>query len=241
MSTNAEPRVTPAALDQAFAALAKYDRGSGRETLKPIDDAVNASAGDAELRGDLERRLVAALRSPASVVAKEYACGKLALIGGAAAVAALAELLPHAELAHPATNALQQMTSAEAAAALRDNLPKLRGLPLVGVLVAVGARRDLAGVAKLTELLADPDPLVVSAAGAALGEIASAAAARGLIEFLPKAPAALHLVLGDACLVCAERLKTAGDTATARAVIEALPATKVPEHIQAAARRLGNP
>jgi len=239
MSTNSETPLASAALVSAFEALAKYDRGSGRQTLKPIDDAVNA-AGDAAARAALEQSLATILRGPSSVVAKEYACGRLALIGGPGAVAALAALLPNAELAHPATNALQLMTCAEAGTALRQSLPRLRGLPLAGVVTALGARRDPASVEKLTELLADPDHHVASAAAAALGEIASGPAAKALREFLPKAPPALHPALADACLVGAQRLKVAADAAAARALTEALLATNPPEYIQAAARRLGS-
>lgn len=239
MSTNSDTRVAAATLQLTFDALAKYDRGSGRDTLKTIDDAVMAAPKDAGLEADLEQRLVAVLRSPASVVAKEYACGKLALIGGPGAVAALAELLPNAALAHPATNALQLMTCAEAVAALRESLPKLSGLPLAGVLTALGARRDAASVEKLAGLLADVDARVASAAAAALGEIGSPAAATALSAFLPTAPPTLHAALADASLTCAERLKAAGEGAAARVLLEALLATNPPAFIRAAALRLG--
>jgi len=74
MSTPTATRVAAAALQQAFDALAQYNRGSGRDTLKPIDDAAMAAAADAGLRADIEARLIATLRSPASAVAKDYAC-----------------------------------------------------------------------------------------------------------------------------------------------------------------------
>ena len=138
------PGATAPALDPSFDALAKYDRGSGRETLKPIDAAVMAAPKDPELRADLEVRLAAVLRGPASAVAKEYACGKLALVGGPGAVAALAGLLSNAGLSHPAADALQRLACVEAATALRESLTKLSGLPLVGAITALGARRDSA-------------------------------------------------------------------------------------------------
>jgi HEAT repeat protein len=238
MSTSTDTRVAAAALQQAFDALAGYDRGSGRGALQPIDDAVAAATNDAALRSDLEPRLAAILRGPAPAVAREYACEKLALIGGPAAVAALAGLLSNPDLAHAATNALQVMTCAEAAVALRDSLARLSGRALAGVITALGTRRDIASAGKLAALLANPDARVASAAAGALGEIGSPAAGKTLRELLPKAPSALRPALGDACLVCAERLKAAGEAGAARALLDALLATAPSPHVRAAALRI---
>lgn len=238
MSPSTDTRVAAAALPQAFAALARYDHGSGRGALQPIDDAVAAATKDAALRSDLEWRLAAILREPAPAEAREYACEKLALIGGPAAVPALAALLPHPALAHAATNALQVMTCAEAAAALRDSLDRLSGLALAGAITALGTRRDAAGVGKLAALLVNPEAHVASAAAGALGEIGSPAAGKALREFLPKAPPALRPALGDACLVCAERLQAAGAAGAARALLNALLAAAPPPHVRAAAWRI---
>ncbi len=238
MSTPTTAGATAPALDPSFDALAKYDRGSGRETLKPIDAAVMAAPKDPELRADLEVRLAAVLRGPASAVAKEYACGKLALVGGPGAVAALAELLSNAGLAHPAADALQRLACVEAATALRESLTKLSGLPLVGVITALGARRDSASVETLNGLLSNADTTVASAAAAALGEIGSGAAAKALGAFVAKAPPALGPALADACLVCAERLEAAGDAAGARTLLEALRAANPPAHVIDAVARV---
>lgn len=238
MNTTTDTRFAAAALQQAFDTLARYDRGSGRGALKPIDEAVAAATKDAALRGVLDQRLAAVLRGTAPAVAKEYACEKLALIGGPAAVPALAGLLSYPDLAHAATNALQVMTCAEAAAALRDSLAKLGGLALAGVITALGTRRDAASTGKLAALLGNPDPRVASAAAGALGEIGSPAAGRALQQFLPKAPPALRPALGDACLVCAEKLKAAGEAGAARALLDALLAAAPSPHVRAAALRI---
>lgn len=238
MSTPTATRVAAAALQQAFDALAQYNRGSGRDTLKPIDDAAMTAAADAALRADIQARLVATLRGPASAVAKEYACGRLALIGGPEAVPALADLLPNTDLAHPATDALQRMTCDEALKALRENLPKLAGLPLAGVITALGARRDLASVDALTALLTNTDAPVASAAAAALGEIASPAAATALREFLAKAPPAWNGVMADACLLCVKRLKASGNLMEARALADALLSAGPASHLRDAIKAL---
>jgi HEAT repeat protein len=178
------------------------------------------------------------LRSPASVVAKEYACEKLALIGGPDSTAALAELLLNASLAHAATNALQVMPCAEAGAALRTSLSKLTGLPLAGALTALGMRRDTADVEAIAKYLGDSSRAVASAAAFALGEIGSAAAASALREFLTKTPADVKAAAADAALVGAERLKSAGNSDAAKALLKALLATEPSAHVRAAAIRL---
>jgi HEAT repeat protein len=237
MSTSPDTRLEAAARQKAFDALVTYDRGSSRGALQPIDDAVAAATGDAALQADLELRLGAILHGRAPVVAKEYACGKLAVIGGPASVAALAELLPNPELAHAATNALQVMLAPEAAATLRGSLGKLAGLPLVGVITALGMRRDAESAALLGPLLTHADGRVAGAAVAALGEIGSKAAVRLLLEFVPKATPPLRPAVADASLVGAVRLRDAGDPAGARSLLEALLATEPPAHVRAAALR----
>lgn len=238
MSTTPDASVPASALTSAFDALSKYAPGSGRGTLQPIDDAVAAATRDTAQRSALEARLVAVLRGPASVVAKEYTCEKLALIGGPDSTAALADLLSNASLAHAATNALQVMPGAEAANALRSRLSKLDGVPLAGALTALGMRRDTASTEAITEFLASTSATVASAAAAALGEIATVAAAKALQVFLPKAPPPVQSSAANAALVCAEHLKAAGDIAAAKALLDALLTTNAPAQVRAAASRI---
>ena len=57
-----QPVLDKAAVEKAFEALKTYDLGQDRNLLKPIDDAVVATHGDAAARKDLEtvwRRVLA--------------------------------------------------------------------------------------------------------------------------------------------------------------------------------------
>lgn len=239
---NAAPEAGPvpstAALDAAFAALDRYDRGSGRGALQPIDDAVAAATQDAALRAALETRLVAVLRGPASAVAREFACAQLARIGGPDAVAALAALLADPELAHAAANTLRAIPGEAASRALRQSLEHLSGLPLVGAIAALGQRRDAASVTALAGFCGHAEARVVTAAAAALGEIGTVAAARKLQAFLARAPQAIRPALADACLVCATHLRQAGEARAVRILLEALLGTAPAPHVRAAALRL---
>ena len=66
-----KPAIDQAAVDKAFEALKTYDWGKDYSVLKPIDDAVVATHGDAAARKNLERRLVAVLKSNVSRDAKD--------------------------------------------------------------------------------------------------------------------------------------------------------------------------
>ncbi len=238
MSATESP--TAERLQQAFAHLEHYAAGSGRGALQPIDDAAAAAARDETLRAKLEKRLVATLLGKAPAAAKDYACGKLAILGGPAAVPALAELLTTETLAHAATNALQLMPCPEAGAALRASLEKLSGLPRAGALTALGMRRDPTEATQIAAFLGRADSIVAGAAAGALGEIGTPATGATLREFLPKAPAALRSALADACLACAERLRAAGETAAAKSLLDALLDTTPRKHVRAAARRIAS-
>src|SRR5438552_3307927 len=126
-------------LDQAFDALKEYNWGTEKKPLQPIDDAVATTHGDEAARKDLEARLIAALKTEISRDAKDYVCRKLMVVGTSACVPALAALLSEKDYSHMARFALERIQAPEAAAALRDALPKLAGALKAGVIGSLGA------------------------------------------------------------------------------------------------------
>jgi HEAT repeat protein len=206
------------ALEQAFVALRTYGPGSGRAALLPLDEEVAGCSGRERTR--LEQRLLTALASCSSVVAREYICAKLVLIGSEASVPPLAGLLADIELSTGARNALQAIPGRAAARALRDSLPKLNGLQKIGAINSLGARRDEDSVRALSELLAEDGLQVKAAAAAALGNIGTVQAAKALQKFWAQAPAASRQTSADAMLVCAEHLMAAGEKTAARRLYE---------------------
>ena len=217
------------ALDKAFEALKTFEWGQDRNLVKPIDDAVVASHGDAGARKDLETRLVAVLAAGAPQAAKDFACRKLSLIGTAASAPALAGLLGDEKLSHMGRYALERMPCDEAVAAMRGALSKLGGKLKVGVINSLGVRRDAASTGALVALLKDGDKEVAAAAAAALGAIGSPEAAKALLP--------VHKAAPDACLVCAEQLLADGKKAEAKAIYTALAKADVPKHVRLAAMR----
>jgi HEAT repeat protein len=237
MENQDKPKVDNAAVEKAFDALKTYDWGTDRNALKPIDDAAIATHGDAAARKQLETQLAAVLKTGASRAAKDFVCRKLTIIGTAESVPALAELLPDKDLSHMARYALERIQAPEAAAAMRDALPKVAGTTKVGVIGSLGVRRDAASVAALAAALGDSDKAVACAAACALGNIGTPEAAKALTDFAKKAPEGVKLAAADGCLTCAERLLADGKKANAIAIYKSLSGPNQPKHVRLAATR----
>jgi HEAT repeat protein len=222
-------------LDQAFEALTTYDWGMDPKLLEPIDRAVISEEAKAG-RKELETRLAAALKGDSTRDARDYVCRKLMIIGTAASVPALAELLPKKEDSHMARFALERIPGPEAAQALRDALPKVDGELKVGVISSLGARRDAESVSSLAKLLGDADAKVARAAAYALGTIRDAAAAKALAD-AKGASADVKQAVTDASLACAEGLLHAGKRAEATAIYKRFTGEDQPKHVRLAATR----
>jgi hypothetical protein len=114
-------------LDQALEALKTLDWGQDLKPLAPIEKEIIETHGNAAKRKELEEKLVGLLKTELPLDAKQYICRKLMVIGTAAAVPTLAAMLTDKPLAHMSRFALERITAPEAAAALRESLPKLAG------------------------------------------------------------------------------------------------------------------
>lgn len=223
-------------LDQAFEALSTYDWGVDPKVLKPIDDAVVATHGDADARSELEKRLAAVLSTDAPHDAKDYVCRKLMIIGTATSVPALAELLPENDLSHMARYALERIPDAEAAQVMREALPKLDPALKIGVISSLGVRQDEASVPVLAELVASDDGSVARSAAMALGDIRTEDAAKALAGARPS-DAGVKLAATDASLACAGSLLADGKKAEALAVYKGFAGAEQPKHVRFAATR----
>ena len=222
-------------LDKAFEALKTYDWGQDPKVLKPIDDAVVATHGDADARQQLENRLAEALKTDLNFDAKQFLCRKLMLVGTAASVPVLAGLLPDEKLSHMSRYALERIPAPEAAKALREALPKLSGALKVGVIASLGVRQDAESVPLLAALLSDSDPAVARAAAAGLGAIRSPEATKALTQGKPNPEA--KSAAADAKLACAETLLADGNSKDALVVYKSMIGADQPKHVKLAATR----
>ncbi|MEK6236509.1 MAG: HEAT repeat domain-containing protein [Planctomycetales bacterium] len=222
--------------DQAFEALAKYDWGKDRNALKPIDQAVIDTHGDAAARKQLETRLAALLETDASRAAKDYVCRALRVVGTAVSVPLLAKLLPLADHSHMARYALERIPAPQAGQAMREALPKLSNELKVGVISSLGARQDDASSATLGKLVGDADAAVGRSAAFALGAIRSPEAAKALSGAKAKQPQ-VKAAIADASLSCAESLLAGGKKSEALKLYKGLSGKEQPKHVRLAATR----
>jgi len=223
-------------LDKAFDALKTYDWGPGREVLKPIDEAIVASQGDAAARAKLEKRLLAVLGTDVSYDAKDSVLRWLRSIGTAASVPTLAALLTDEKYAHMARYALVRNPSEQAVEALRAALSKVSDEVKVGVIASLATRNDVASVGAIAPLLNSQNATIARSAALGLGSIGGSAAAKALAG-VKTADAATKIAAIDASLACAEGLLSDGNKAEAKAVYMRLISDKPAKHVKLAATR----
>lgn len=182
--------------------------------------------------------LIAILKDAGSTLfQKAIACKRLSMVGNRDAVLALAALLHDERLGHYARFGLEPIPDPAVDEALRNALPKLKGLPLMGVIHSLGVRRDAQAVNALGKLMYDKDVEIARAASASLGAISGAKAAVLLREALTRAAAPVRPVVARAALVCAERLLET-NRSTALEMYNLLTGDGIPKPVILAARRV---
>jgi hypothetical protein len=183
-------------------------------------------------------KLVAVLKSNGSRKDKADACRELAVVGNSKAVPVLARLLADEELSHMARYALETIPGSNVDRALRSELKRLKGRPLVGVIGSLGVRKDPKAVKPLSSLLHDNDSDVAQAAARALGNIGTTKAARAIEDALPTTAPANRLAFCEGLFRCAENLAANGKTKDAIALYDRLRGmTDVPHQVRAGALR----
>jgi len=224
-----------AALADAYDDLVKYDWDQPRVPLATIEQEIR-DAATARGRLVIETKLLKALAAPrATYACKQFVCRMLRRTGSPKCVPAMAKLLADEKLSHMARFALQHLPGEEAGAALRTAMGRLSGDLKIGVITSLGARRDPKAVPDLAKLVAARDADLARAAIAALGDIATAEAARALEG--ATVPVALKTPLADARLRCADRMLADGETAGAAAVYRTMSGGTYPKMIRIAALR----
>ena len=132
--------------------------------------------------------------------------------------------------------AVERIPGPEAARAMRDALPKLRGNLKIGVIGSLGVRRDEASLPALTAFLDDADDAMVRAAALALGNLGTRQAAQALAQAKPSG-LDTKWAITDASLASAETLLADGKKGDALAVYKRFAGTDQPKYVRLAATR----
>jgi HEAT repeat protein len=178
-----------------------------------------------------QRELLATIQSPTKGKnEKAFACKLLTIHGTEDAVPVLAPLLSDPQLASWARIALEAIPGGAADAALRDAMPRLDGLLLVGVINSVGERGDAKALSALAARLKDSDPEVASAAAVAMGKIGGSSAAKSLQAALKTATPATSDAIAEGCIRCAEQFLADNKAAQARKLYDAVRQARVPRN-----------
>lgn len=180
--------------------------------------------------------LTAILKDPkASEFQKSKACMRAGELAAKDSVPALAALLNDEHLANYARYGLEPISDESASEALRTAMGKLKGNLQIGVINSIAKRRDAKAVPALAKMLYSPDTELSRAAAAALGSIGGEISAKELRGALGKTKGLLRMAVGDASLVCAERMLADGKRDAAMAVYAWLSAPDVPKPVRLAA------
>ncbi|MCO6047667.1 HEAT repeat domain-containing protein [Aeoliella sp. ICT_H6.2] len=177
---------------------------------------------------DLEQQFIAVLSSDAPEAEKAIACKQLAVHGSSKAVPELAKYVADPHLSSWARIALEVIPGPEADEALRVGAESAAGTVLVGTINSIGVRRDLAAVEILVRHLKHGDPAVASAAAVALGKIGDPQGIEALLRELNGADARLKNAAAQGCILYAEALLQAGESAKAYEVYERVRGAQVP-------------
>ncbi len=217
-----ESQVLP--LDLAFEDILSYEHGQTRQAALVLEKRVNETAGNAEARKELTRRLVGLLENPeATLACREFVCKQLMRIGGGEVVPALARLLGEDEkLAFLGRYALERIPDAAAGEALCGALSRTQGAVRIGVINTLGEQREARAVAALGALLADKDEGTASAAAEALGKIGGSEAVKLLTAAKDGAPTGLRRSVVDGLIRAADQLVGSGKGQEAVAVYQGL-------------------
>ena len=197
-------------LDAILKDLAGYKFAEGVGAPLRLRAYVFAHKDDPAARQECETKLQAFLRSGATAGGKMEACRSLRLIGSAASVPALEELLLRSETSDAARYALEKIPGVEADRALLAGLDRVSSEAKRGIIASLGERGTAAAIAPLAQLAAGGDRNLAVDAARALGKIDSPEAVRILVSLLDQARGPLRLEAGSGLLVRAHSLLKAG-------------------------------
>ena len=224
-------------LDKALAAAAAWKHGDSADVMKTIESATFAAGKDAKLRGPVEAKLLATLKSSKSVDTRRFICRQLRTIGTVKSVPVLASLLGDAELTHGARYALGRIEDPKAAAALHTAMGKTSGAIQIGIIITLAKRGHTTAMGDMVKLFGSADKDVAQAAIRGVGILGTSAGAKALLGARPASSGALRKRIDDALFDSAEALVRGGNASDAAVIYKVLYTPKEAVHVRLAALR----
>jgi hypothetical protein len=212
-----------------------YDWGQSRLALTELSEIIREAHGDKAELARIEKDLLTVLTSGAKRAGKQYVCRELSIIGTEQSVPVLAGMLTDQETSDMARYALERIPGEAVDEALRGALGKARGKAKIGIVNSLGRRGDEKAVRPLSRLVTRNNEELAAAAAAALGRIATPAAAKALAEAKDKTDGKVQMAVLDAYLKCADKMLSDGKKADAMGIYGALRGADMPKPIRTAA------
>jgi type 1 glutamine amidotransferase/HEAT repeat protein len=230
-------------IDENYDALTRFTEGQDPKPWRDLQQLIRYAISDDSdkargLRVELERRMIALLASSdATVESKARVCRQFSAVAREDRASVLAALLTNAELAGPALQGLTVMPGATVDALLRGALEGASGEQRIGIINALGERRDSAAVGIISQFLSSDDEALSCAAAATLGKIGGDNVLAVIQPLLASTTGRKREAVADACLACADRLRAGGRGEEAVAVYERLSGSGETEQVRTAAWR----
>jgi HEAT repeat protein len=217
--------------------IAVYDYGQSRESLASLRELVKASLDSPDLTHQIEKEMIAFLKSDATFAGKQFVCEQLSIIGTEESVPNLTKMLSDEKTYDIAFFALQRIPDPAVDRALRDALPNAEREVKIGIINSLGERRDVNAVGQLEQLVYNEDLQIALSAATALGKIGDKSAMEELKRARSKTTGELRARVLDAYLRCADNQLDLGNTAQSAYVYRDLYDNEDLTHIRAAALR----
>jgi len=217
--------------------IAVYDYGQSRESLSALRELIKDSLDSPDLINQIEKEMIAFLKSDVTFAGKQFICEQLSIIGTEESVPKLTEMMSDEKSYDIALYALQRIPDPSVDIALRNALPKSEHKVKIGIINSLGERRDGHAVGQLDQLVYDEDPQIALSAATALGKIADNSAQEALKKARLKTEGELHTRVLDAYLRCAGNILDTGNTSLAASVYRDIYEHEDLTHIRAAALR----
>jgi type 1 glutamine amidotransferase/HEAT repeat protein len=222
-------------LDYVLSQVRTYQPGDRRDALWMLEYHVGLVANTPQAAATAARLAVFVADAGATPAGRQWACRQLSLIATSAEVPALAALLSDKDLGVWPRFVLERIPGEAALAALRTALGKATGTNRVGLIDALGSRRDPDAAQLIARSLGDPDIEVAQAAMLALGRIGTGAALQALNANERSVPVASRPTYLLALLQCAAGLESSQQQAVAAPVFRKLTAPGMPAPVRTAA------
>lgn len=234
ISDQAATDPTEAEIRQVIREVAKLDYGQRDEAIRLVDQYINATNGNIQLRSVIKQELIALLKSDAKLAVKQFVCRRLFLIGADIPSPILSQMLgsDDSRFVEAACYAMASRPSVAMIKTLCEALDKAQGNGLIAVINLVGDIRDPQCVISLESLATSRSAAVADAAISALGKIASDSAIRILQSFLDSGNSIQGQAAAKALLQAGQELERKGKILKAKIIYEQLSLSHWPVHVR---------